>query len=185
MKYFKHTHALVAEEAQIGKETRIWAFANIQPHAVIGDNCNICDGSFVEGGAVIGNHVTIKHHVTVFNGITIGDDVFVASNVAFINDRYPRSHHGGEWVLEKTIIEKGVTLGSNSVILCGVTVGAYAVIGAGCVVTKNVAAHTIVCGNPGKVKGYACSCGKPLDETSQCVCGKKYVMSREGLKAHE
>jgi len=162
-------------DAQIGDGTRIWAFTNIQAGAVIGKECNICDGSFVEKGAVVGNHVTIKHHVAVFDGVTIEDNVFVGSNTAFINDRFPRSHREDEWTLEKTVIKQGATLGSNSVILCGVTVGQYAVIGAGSVVTKNVPAHTIVCGNPAVVKGYACRCGRRLDEDHKCMsCGTEY-----------
>ncbi len=76
MSFLKHDQALVHEEAQVGEGTRIWAFANIQAGAVVGRECNICDGSFIEKGAVVGDHVTIKHHVQVFNGVTIEDDVY-------------------------------------------------------------------------------------------------------------
>lgn len=175
MGYFKHNQALVQEGARIGDGTRIWAFANIQAGAVIGEGCNVCDGSFIEKGAVIGSHVTIKHHVAVFDGVTIGDDVFVGSNVAFINDRYPRSHRADPWTLEKTVVKKGATLGSNSTILCGVTVGEYAVVGAGSVVTADVPPHRIVYGNPAESTGYACRCGRRLDERLQCPCGRRYT----------
>ena len=157
MSYFKHEKALVHNSASIGDGTRIWAFTNIQDGAVIGQECNICDGCFVEKGAVIGDRVTVKHHVAVFDGVAIGNDVFVGSNVAFINDRHPRSHAKGNWTLEKTLVKKGASLGSNSTILCGITVGEYAVIGAGSVVTRDVGAHAIICGPTGEVKGYACS----------------------------
>jgi len=177
MNYFKHDQALVDEKAQIGEGTRIWAFTNIQAGAVIGKNCNICDGSFVESGGVIGNCVTVKHHVAIFDGITIEDDVFVGSNVAFINDRYPRSHREDDWTLEKTLIQKGTTIGSNSVILCGVTIGPYAVIGAGSVVTKDVPAHMIMRGNPARTQGHACHCGLPLDEQMVCRCGNSYLLN--------
>lgn len=181
MNYFKHEKALVHEGAQIGDGTRIWAFTNIQEKTVIGRDCNICDGSFIEKGAVIGDRVTIKHHVAVFTGVTIEDDVFVGSNVAFINDRHPRSHSGGDWVLEKTLVKKGASLGSNSTLLCGITIGEYAVVGAGCIVTKDVAAHAIICGKSGDINGYACSCGKRVDEGLKCVCGKIYEMNEQGL----
>lgn len=154
MSYFKHAQALVDKKAKIGEGTRVWAFTNIQEGAVIGKNCNICDGSFVEQGAVIGDDVTIKHHVAVFNGVRIEDGVFVGSNVAFINDRHPRSKKK-DWVLEKTLIKKGASIGSNAVILCGITVGEYAVVGAGSVVTKDVLPRTVVCGNPATSKGLA------------------------------
>jgi len=185
MNYFKHEKALVHDAATIGDGTRIWAFTNIQKGAVIGQGCNICDGSFVESGAVIGDHVTIKHHVAVFNGVTIENNVFVGSNVAFINDRHPRSHCGGDWILEKTIVKKGASLGSNSTILCGITVGEYAVIGAGCVVTKDVGAHVIIRGKSGEARGYACSCGAHLGDQLNCVCGKAYKIKDQGLELNE
>ncbi|MBI5415333.1 MAG: N-acetyltransferase [Candidatus Omnitrophica bacterium] len=174
MNYFKHKTALVDKKARIGKGTRLWAFTNVKAGAVIGCNCNICDGSFVEGGAVIGDNVTIKHHVVVFDGVTLGDYVFVGSNVAFVNDRYPRSKKK-DWVLEKTAVGKGATIGSNAVVLCGVTIGEYAVVGAGSVVTKDVASFTVVYGNPASVKGYACRCGRKLDKNLRCACGKRHT----------
>lgn len=185
MNYFSHEKALVDREARIGEGTRIWAFTNIQAGAVIGSRCNICDGSFVEKGAVVGNRVTIKHHVAVFDGVTIEDDVFVGSNVAFINDRYPRSNRDNDWKLEKTVIRKGATIGSNSSILCGVTVGAYAVIGAGSVVTKDVPAHAIVCGNPATIRGHACICGQRLNKRRKCACGRKFSAGKHGLECDE
>jgi len=154
MNYFKHEKALVDKDARIGEGTRVWAFANIQAGATIGRECNICDGSFVEKGAVIGDHVTIKHHVSVFDGVTIEDDVFVGSNIAFINDRYPRSHREDPWTLEKTVVKKGATIGNNSVVLCGVTIGEYAVVAAGSVVTKDVPPYAICAGNPAHVIRY-------------------------------
>lgn len=182
MNYFKHKTALVDKKARIGKGTRIWAFTNVQAGAVIGRGCNICDGSFVEKGAVVGNNVTIKHHVAVFDGVTIEDDVFIGSNVAFINDRYPRSHRKDPWVLEKTIVQKGATIGSNAVILCGVTIGEYAVVGAGSVVTKDVPSFAVVCGNPAARRGYACRCGRKLDENLKCSCGCRYTKDELCIK---
>jgi len=182
MDYFKHETALVHQEAKIGKGTRIWAHTNVQGGAVIGSGCNICDGSFVEKGAVIGNHVTIKHYVSVFDGITIEDDVFVGSNIAFINDRMPRSNNGGNWTLERTKVCKGSSIGTNSVIMCGITIGTYAFIGAGAVVTKDVAPHALVVGNPARPVGFVCECGKKLDESLVCSCQKKYQKDGQGLK---
>lgn len=176
--HFQHAQALVDKKARIGNGTRIWAFANVQAGARIGKGCNICDGSFVEKGAVVGDHVTIKHHVCVFDGVTIGDDVFIGSNVAFINDRYPRSHRDDAWTLEKTVVERGATIGSNATILCGLTVGEYALVGAGSVVVEDVAPFTIVCGNPAEFKGHVCRCGRRLDRNLKCSCGKQYVWKK-------
>ena len=185
MDYFKHEKANVHPDAKIGKGTRIWANTNIQAGAIIGSGCNICDGSYVEKGAVVGNHVTIKHYVSIFDGVTIEDDVFVGSNIAFINDRYPRSNRKDAWVLEKTLIKKGATIGSNAVVLCGVTVGEYAFVGAGSVVTKDVPKHAMVVGNPAKARGYACHCGRLLDKNLKCSCGNKYILKKQGLELDE
>ena len=182
MNYFKHDQALVHPQAQIGESTRVWAFANILEGAVIGHHCNICDGCFIEGGAVIGNHVTMKNGVEVFNGVTIEDDVFLGAHTTFINDRYPRSNRQDAWILEKTLVKKGATIGANATILCGITIGEYAIIGAGSVVTKNIPGHTIAIGNPARVSGYACRCGHKLDDDLRCSCGLIYTIDQNHLK---
>ena len=174
MNFFQHEKALVHSGAQIGEGTRIWANANILEGAIIGEHCNICDGCYVERGATIGNHVTLKNGVFVFDGVTLQDDVFVGAGVAFINDRNPRSHRHDAWVLEKILVQKGATIGANATLMCGITVGDFAVIGAGSVVLKNVANHTIVAGNPARVIGYACRCGKTLNDDLKCTCGASY-----------
>ena len=189
MSYFKHEKALVHPDAKIGEGTRLWAHTNVQAGATIGSGCNICDGSFVEKGARIGDHVTVKHHVSIFDGVTIEDDVFIGSNIAFINDRNPRSHRTDAWTLEKTLVKKGATLGTNAVIMCGITIGEFAMVGAGAVVTRDVPPHTIVRGNPAWVKGYACRCGRTLKaksgKTYRCSCGRKYTMKKKNLTPDE
>jgi acetyltransferase-like isoleucine patch superfamily enzyme len=178
MNFFKHEQALVHPHAKIGEGTRIWAFANIQNGAVIGEKCNICDGCYIEGGAVIGNHVTVKNGVEIFNGVTIEEDVFLGAHTTFINDRYPRSNRTDAWVLEKTLVKKGASIGANSTILCGVQIGEYAVVGAGSVVTKDVPAYALVKGNPARVSGHACRCGRKLDNTMTCSCGLTYKLEQ-------
>ena len=185
MKYFRHKTALVGPKALIGEKTRIWAFTNIEDGAIIGKHCNICDGCFVEKGAVIGNHVTLKNGIAVFDGITLEDDVFCGANTAFVNDRHPRSHRKDPWILEKTMVKKGATIGSNATVLCGIAIGEYAVIGAGCVVTKNVPPHAIFIGNSAEFKGYACRCGRKLDNSLKCSCGLLYTLTEQGLQINE
>lgn len=183
MTYSRHPQSIVENGAHIGAGTRIWAFTNIKDGAVIGHGCNICDGCYVEKGAVIGHHVTVKNNVALYDGITLEDDVFVGTGTSFINDRHPRSHRPDAWALEKTLIRRGATIGSGSVILCGITVGEYAVIGAGSVVTKDVPPATVVAGNPAVFLGYACRCGKRLNEQLACVCGLKYCMTDNRLES--
>ncbi len=181
MDFFQHEQALVSPKSKIGKGTRIWAFTNIQDGAVVGKECNICDGCFVEKGAVIGDNVTIKNRVAIFEGVTLEDDVFCGTNVTFINDRNPRSNREASWNLEKTVVEKGASIGSNATVLCGIALGEYSVIGAGSVVTKDVPPYVIVVGNPARKIGFACSCGLKLNESFSCSCGLKYEETIDGL----
>jgi len=181
MSFFKHERALVHPNAKIGEGTRIWANANILDGAIIGEHCNICDGCYVERGAMIGNHVTLKNGVAVFDGIRLEDDVFVGAGVAFINDRNPRSHRSDAWVLEKTLVQKGATIGANATVMCGLTIGSYAVVGAGSVIVKNVPEHAIVVGNPGRMVGYACRCGCTLNKELKCPCGASYQISNNKI----
>ena len=183
MSFLKHERALVHPSAQIGEGTRIWANTNIKEGAVIGEHCNICDCCYVEKGSVIGNHVTLKNGVAVFDGITLEDDVFVGAGVAFINDRHPRSNRSDAWILEKTLVQKGATIGANATVMCGVTIGMYAVIGAGAVVIKNVPDFTIVIGNPARLAGYACHCGRALDDDLKCSCGASYHIENNKIVA--
>lgn len=185
MTYLRHEKAVVSSGAQVGEGTKIWAYTNVQEGAVIGKNCKISDGCFIEKGAVLGDQVTLKNGVAVFEGITLEDGVFCGVNVGFVNDRYPRSVRDDQWKLEKTVVKKHATVGSNATILCGVTVGEYAVVGAGSVVTKDVPAHAVFIGNPAQFKGYACRCGRKLGVTFRCSCGMQYDLDSHGLKVHE
>jgi acetyltransferase-like isoleucine patch superfamily enzyme len=180
-KYFKHKTAIVGPRAKIGEGTRVWAFVNIQDGVRIGQGCNICDGCFIEKGVVIGNNVTIKNGVAIFEGVTIEDDVFCGVHAVFINDRRPRSFNKETWALERTVVKKGATLGSNTTILCGITIGEYAMIGAGSVVVKDVPAYALMTGNPARRRGYACRCGLKLDRGLRCSCGLSYRMKKGGL----
>lgn len=145
---FIHPSALV-DASKIGTGTRIWQFVVVLAGAVIGEETNICSHVFVESDVVIGDRVTIKAGVQLWDGITIEDGVFVGPNVTFINDRHPRSGNRG-FVLERTILRQGCSIGGGACILPGIEIGEGAMVGAGAVVTKNVAANMTVIGNPAR-----------------------------------
>jgi len=169
--YYCHPNALV-ETDQIGKETKIWAFAHVMECAVIGADCNICDHAFVETGAVVGNGVTIKNNALIWRGVHIADYVFVGPNVVFTNDRRPRSPRmplmrekglsESDWLVD-TFVEEGASIGANATILPGVRLGKYCMVGAGSVVTKDVEPFTLVAGNPAAVIGKVDEEGRRVD----------------------
>ncbi len=150
---FIHERAIVDSAASVGSGTRVWAFAHVLPEAVIGKDCNICDGVFVEGGARIGDRVTVKCGVQIWSGVVLGDDVFVGPNVTFTNDPFPRSKKYPE-EYSKTIVMKGASIGANATILPGISIGSNAMIGAGAVVTKNVPSNAVVMGNPATIRSF-------------------------------
>jgi acetyltransferase-like isoleucine patch superfamily enzyme len=159
---FFHPQALV-ETSDVGAGTRIWAFAHVLDGAVIGRDCNVCDHTFIENDVDIGDRVTIKSGVYIWTGALIEDDVFIGPNVTFTNDRRPRSKRYPPRY-ETLILRRGCSIGAAAVLLPGIEIGEYAMIGAGAVVTRSVPAHALVVGNPARVVGAVCRCGRKLGE---------------------
>ena len=148
---------VISEDVKLGKDVKIYEFVNLYG-CEIGDNTKI--GTFVEiqKGAKIGKNCKISSHTFICEGVTIEDNVFVGHNVTFINDLYPRATATGgqlqtkdDWSCIPTYVKKGASIGSSATLLCGITVGENAVVGAGSVVTKDVPPNTIVAGNPAKI----------------------------------
>lgn len=150
-KPFIHPQALV-ETPNVGAGTRVWAFAHLLPGAVVGRDCNICDGVFIEGDALVGDRVTVKCGVQLWSGVTLEDDVFVGPNATFTNDPFPRSRQYPE-SFARTTVRRGASIGANATLLPGITVGERAMIGAGAVVTRDVPEGATVVGNPARVVG--------------------------------
>lgn len=150
--FYLHPAAICESEA-IGSGTRIWAFAHVLPKAVIGSQCNICDGVFIENDVIVGDRVTVKCGVQLWDGVEIEDDVFIGPNATFTNDKFPRSKVYPE-SFARTLIRKGASIGANATILPGITVGVGAMVGAGSVVTRSVPPNAIVVGNPARIVGY-------------------------------
>lgn len=163
MDYNQHPNAIV-ESTNIGKNTRIWAFAHILSGAEIGEDCNICDHTFIENDVIIGNRVTIKCGVQIWDGVRLEDDVFIGPNATFTNDQFPRSMKYPDNYLT-TIVGKGASVGANATLLPGINIGRYAMVGAGAVVTMDVPPYAIVSGNPAAIIGYDSNYVKPTYET--------------------
>jgi len=147
----------IAPDVKLGRNVKIHAFVNLYG-CEIGNDSRV--GTFVEiqKGARIGNRVKVSSHSFICEGVTIEDEVFIGHGVMFINDKYPRAtttegqiQTDSDWVCTPTLIKRRASIGSNATILCGVTVGEGAIVGAGSVVTHDIAAGTVVAGNPARI----------------------------------
>lgn len=147
----------IASDVKLGKGVRIFSFVNLYG-CDIGDDTKI--GAFVEiqKGVRIGQRCKVSSHTFVCEGVTIEDEVFVGHNVTFINDLYPQAANAEgklqtecDWKCVPTVVKRGASIGSGATILCGITVGERAIIGAGSVVTKDVPPYAVVAGNPAKI----------------------------------
>jgi acetyltransferase-like isoleucine patch superfamily enzyme len=168
MEIFIHATADVSSEASIGENTKVWHLAQIRESASIGENCTISKNVYIDTGVRIGNNVKIQNNVNIYNGVTIEDDVFLGPSMTFTNDLFPRATNA-DWIVTKTIVKKGASIGANATIVCGITIGEYAMVGAGAVVTKDVPDYTMVVGNPAKAIGKVCKCGIRMVNTHS-VC---------------
>jgi acetyltransferase-like isoleucine patch superfamily enzyme len=150
----------IAPDVKIGKDVRLSKFINLYG-CEIGDETKI--GAFVEiqKNAKVGRRCKISSHTFVCEGVIIEDNVFIGHGVTFINDSYPRATTAAgqlqteaDWKVEKTVVKQGASVGSGSTILSNVTIGENAIVGAGSVVTKDVPANAIVAGNPAKFRRF-------------------------------
>lgn len=149
--------ARIAPDVKLGKDVKIYAFVNLYG-CEIGDESKI--GTFVEiqKGSLIGKRVKVSSHSFICEGVTIEDEVFIGHGVMFINDKYPRATTEGgslqseaDWSVTPTLIKRRASIGSNATILCGVTVGEEAMVGAGSVVTHDVPDGAVVAGVPARL----------------------------------
>jgi acetyltransferase-like isoleucine patch superfamily enzyme len=187
-----HPTADVSPHAQIGSGTRIWHQAQVRERARIGANCIVGKGAYIDFDVRIGDNVKIQNGVFVYHGVTLEDGVFVGPRVCLTNDMFPRSitpdgalKTDADWEVGAIVVRYGASLGAGAIILPDVVIGRFALVGAGAVVTHDVPDHGLVLGNPARLVGYVCACGRRLCERVrrgtlsllECpACGTRYEL---------
>jgi len=175
--YWAHPTAIVDQPAHIGEGTKIWHFCHVMAGARIGARCVLGQNVFVAARAVLGNGCKVQNNVSLYDDVILEDDVFVAPSAVFTNVVNPRAFIERKHEYRTTRVGRGASVGANATVVCGHNIGEYAFIGAGAVVTKDVAAYALVAGVPARQIGWICRCGVrlPDESTPRCAsCGQSY-----------
>jgi len=178
MTYTAHETAIIDPGATIGTGTRIWHWVHVCGEARIGAGCSLGQNVFVANKVVIGNNVKIQNNVSIYDDVTLEDDVFCGPSMVFTNVINPRSHVSRKHEYLATLVKRGATIGANATVVCGHVIGEYAFVGAGAVITRDVAAYALMLGNPARRAGWMCDCGERLPAQNMNVtcssCGRRY-----------
>ncbi|HET8932896.1 MAG TPA: acyltransferase [Polyangiales bacterium] len=182
---FVHSTAVIDDDVELGDGTRVWHFVHVSAGARIGAQCTLGQNVFIGRGVRIGRGARIQNNVSVYEGVELDDDVFVGPSCVFTNVKNPRAFVSRKHAYLQTKVGRGASLGANATIVCGVTLGQYCFVGAGAVVTRDVAPYALVVGAPAKKLGYVCRCGERLQGqglTTCADCGERYRISAEGCE---
>lgn len=196
--YFTHPTSNIEDGVVIGEGTKIWAYAHVRGGTKIGKNCIVSEGVFIDSDSIIGDNCKIQNHAIVYHQAILEDGVFIGPNVCFTNDKQPRAINpdgslksADDWEASTIKIGRGAAIGAHSAITPGVTVGKWAMAGSGSVITKDVPDYALVYGNPAKIHGFVCACGKKLSDIVseegemvilKCECGEEVEISKKVYK---
>jgi UDP-2-acetamido-3-amino-2,3-dideoxy-glucuronate N-acetyltransferase len=187
-----HPSALIEDAVTIGTGTRIWHNVHVRSGVTIGERCILGRDVYIDEDIRIGNNVKIQNRVSLYKHCVIEDGVFIGPHVCFTNDLYPRAINpdatlksADDWHAGSTWVGVGAAIGAGSIILPSKRIGRFALVGAGSVVTRDVADHELVVGNPARPIGFACRCGARLvpegNEGFACpTCGDHYQQTATG-----
>jgi UDP-2-acetamido-3-amino-2,3-dideoxy-glucuronate N-acetyltransferase len=181
--YYAHPTAVIDPNVTIGAGSKIWHFSHVLGGSVIGERCVLGQNVVAGPDVRIGNGCKIQNNVSVYKGVTLEDDVFCGPSMVFTNVLNPRAFIERKDEFRPTLVRRGATIGANATIICGNTIGEYAMVGAGAVVTKDIAPFALVVGAPTRFLGWISRSGDRLG--SDLVCprtGERYILENGRLR---
>ncbi len=195
-----HPTADLEDGVSIGAGSSVWHRAQLRTGATIGRECVIGRDVFIDEGVVLGDRVKVQNGALVYHGVTVEDGVFIGPGAILTNDRYPRAitssgqpARADDWTVSPILLREGCSIGAGAIVVAGTRVGRFATVGAGAVVTRDVADHALVVGNPARKLGWVCACGQrlrdaanrptpagadggaPLGDLACAACGRTYA----------
>ncbi len=177
-----HESAYVEDPVQIGPGTKIWHFCHILGNVRIGRDCSIGQNVMIGPHVRVGDRCKIQNNVSLYEGVDLEDDVFCGPSCVFTNVFNPRAHVSRKSEFLRTLVRRGATIGANATVVCGTTIGAYAFVGAGAVVTRDIADYALVVGNPARRIGWMSRAGEKLDADLRCPrTGESYALKDDRL----
>jgi len=198
--FFVHKTAEIEKGVQIGQNVKIWSLTQIRKGAKIGENTIIGRNCFIDHEVEIGKNSKVQNNASIYYQAFLAEGVFIGPHVCLANDKLPRAitpngkiKGQDDWQISTIKIKKGAAIGAHSVILPGVTIGQFALVGSGSVVTKGVPDFALVYGNPARLRGFVCFCGKRLKNfslnknqlVSVCDCGKQISIPEDVFRQKE
>ena len=176
-----HVSSFVDDGAVIGRGTKIWHFCHILSRTVIGENCSIGQNVMIGPNVGVGNGCKIQNNVAIYDGVELADDVFCGPSCVFTNVNNPRANVSRKDEFRTTPIGRGASIGANATIVCGHSLGMFCFIGAGAVVTKDIADYALMVGNPARRIGWMSRAGERLKDDLICPRTKQKYALRDGV----
>lgn len=154
MSIYIHESAVVDDGARIGEGSKIWHFSHVSQRAILGNNVTIGQNVYIANNVKVGSGSKVQNNVSIYDNVFLDEDVFCGPSMVFTNVNNPRANVERKDEYRDTTVQKGATLGANCTVVCGVNIGRYAFIGAGAVVTRDVADFALMVGNPARRVGW-------------------------------
>lgn len=177
-----HESAFIDDPVTIGSGCKIWHFVHVLPYCDLGEDTVVGQNAMIGPRVRVGRRCRIQNNVSLYEGVELEDEVFCGPSCVFTNVLNPRAFISRKAEFRRTLVRRGATIGANATIVCGHTIGAYALVGAGAVVTRDVADYTLVVGTPARRVGWVSRAGETLGHDLVCpTTGERYELDAAGV----